>query len=444
MNRNMGLKSRFSQLSTEERNVTDMQTWKDASVSSLPMEILEHIFCFLQRDDLLQAMSVCTRWKSLISSSPNLWTRQTFILDCDLRYTKKTKVDMFYCVQNFGPHFRTLTVKCQHPESHLCITMADKFNLFLSGLRAHVLTSFKVFDLQVDNTSRIVIKKINKTLKEIIAMERHLKIFEMPAAHWPKRQGRELLNTVLQKSRNTLEILNIKDFFIGKNGSVVEGSNWFSTGLTSLTNLTKLSITIYYLTDELVLSLARARRGQLTHLSLLTNFIFTNTVQRDSWDYLWNACPNVAIKLTISGLIFEPQEALPYFFEPLELPIRTIKMIVNRDFQSPPSSVTGMTVVLDYVRNHYRPSLKSFTLDVNNEKEENFDQALINLVRECPLLVNVKVLASFHSGDTAKTIDNVVAERLPTPLTSTGPENKYVQIEDNASRPKHDLELYWQ
>nr|KAI8744067.1 F-box only protein 39-like [Biomphalaria glabrata] len=444
MNRNMGRKRRFSQITTEERKVTDVQTRQEAFLSSLPMEILEHIFSFMQRNDLLQAMSVCRRWKSVIFSSPNLWTRQKFILGCDLRYTKKEKVDMFYCVQTFGPHFRTLTVKCQHPESHLCSKMADKFNMFLSGLRVPVLTSFKVSDLQVDSTSRIVIKKINKTLTEMFAMDCHLKIFEMPAAHWPNRFGRELLNTVLQKSRNTLEILNIKDFFIGKNGSVVKGSNWFLTGLTSLTNLKRLSITIYYLTDELVLSLARARRGQLTHLSLLTNFIFTNTVQRDSWDYLWNACPNVAIKLTINGDIDEPQEDLPYFFEPLEIPIKNIKMIVNKDFHSSPSSVFGMTVVLDYVRNHYRPSLKSFTLDVNNEKEETFDQALINLVRECPLLVNIKILASFHSSDTAKTIDIIVTERLPTPLTSTAPENKYVQIEDNASRPKHDLELYWQ
>ncbi|KAI8767630.1 F-box only protein 39 [Biomphalaria glabrata] len=436
-----GLTSKFTQSTAEERKVTDMQTKKQVSLSSLPMEILEHIFSFMHRDDLLQAMSVCTSWQSLIYNSPNLWTKQTFILDCALHANKKKKVEMFFCAHNFGPHFRTLTVDCRHPYWHNCREMANKFNLFVSGLRAPALTSFIVSDLHLDSASRIVINKISKTLTQMFTMVCHLKVFEMPAAHWPKALGRELLDTVFQKSRNTLETLDISDYFIFQNGIPVSW-DWFSTGLTSLTKITKLSITIYHLTDEIVLSLARTRRGQLTHLFLMANYIFENSVKRDSWIYLRNACPKMAVEITIDGFVYEPHEAIPYFIEPLELPVGVLNMTLTKGCHPRTMSVTEMEIALDYVSSHYCQSLKNFTLGVYNKKDENFDQSLIKLVRDCPFLFNVKVSAFFNSGDSAKTIDKIVADRLPPLLTSTAPENKYVHIEDYSFQFQDRLELF--
>ncbi|KAK6970895.1 F-box only protein 39 [Biomphalaria glabrata] len=116
---------------------------------------MEDIFSFLHRDDLLQAMSVCTSWKSVISSSSHLWRRQTFIFDCTYRAKKKTKVDMFYVTQNFGHHFQTLTVKCRPPYMlHCtCMKMAEQFNLLLAGFKSPDLSSFKVAGLRMECTT---------------------------------------------------------------------------------------------------------------------------------------------------------------------------------------------------------------------------------------------------------------------------------------------------
>uniref|UniRef100_A0A2C9LVT3 F-box domain-containing protein n=1 Tax=Biomphalaria glabrata TaxID=6526 RepID=A0A2C9LVT3_BIOGL len=442
----MAQQSRSTQQVTEIENV--MQVFNETSLSSFPMEVLEHIFSYLHRDDLLQAMSVCTSWKSLISSSPHLWRSQTFILDCSLHVKKKKKVDMLFCTQNFGPHFQTLSVRCRHPnmlKKGYCTKMADQFHLFLTGLRSPQLISFKVYDLHFFFRGNIVTKQISSKLIQMFSRECHLKVFKMPTSRWPKTEGRAILDTVFQNSRNTLETLNIAEYFYSY-GWLPAVWDWFSTGLTSLTKLTKLSITIFYLTDELIVSLARVRRGQLAKLSLSAHSTFRIFhIQQDSWKCLLEACPNIKVSFKICVYGAKPHESLPALFDSI-LPVTKLKIIIPHDSYSLASPVSEMGIVLEHVRTHYGPWLKFLILVMNNKKEESFDQSLIKLVRDSPHLALVKALVSYYSEDTVKTIKRMVAKRRQPPLTNMDPQNKKVctdslivekasELEDPIGRP---------
>ncbi|KAI8767627.1 F-box only protein 39 [Biomphalaria glabrata] len=412
-------------------NDADMQTRQEASLSSLPVETLEHIFSFLHRDDLLQAMSVCTSWKSLISSSPNLWCSQAFTFNCALHYSKKNKVDMLFCAQTFGPRFQNLSVKCRHSVLHECSRPADQFNLLLTGFVASALTSFKVFDLRMYNTSRIVAKQICSKLTQMFAGDCHLKVFEMPIAHWSNLEGQKVLDAVFQNSKNTLETLSIPEYFISETGIPVD-MDWFANGLTSLTRLTKLSITLFYLSDELIVSLAHSRRGELAHLTLWTNCVFPISpfIQQDSWIHLTQACPNMKVEFRIVGFVSEPHLSLPPLFDSV-LSVSKIKILLSQKCCPHPCPLQNMDIVLDHIRNHYWLTLKSFTLAVLNIRRTNFDQSLIKLIRDCPRLINVKILAAYDSGDTAETIEKIVTERQPL-FTSKGGHTKKVCIDSQA------------
>ncbi|KAI8767626.1 hypothetical protein BgiBS90_028932 [Biomphalaria glabrata] len=120
---------------------------------------------------------------------------------------------MFYVAQNFGHHFQTLKVKCRHPYMLHCTCMkvAEPFNLLLAGFKSPDLSSFKVSGLRMECTSHIVMSQVGRTLTHIFTKDCHLKVFEMPDAEWREPEGPKLLDIVLQKSRSTLETLNIAE-----------------------------------------------------------------------------------------------------------------------------------------------------------------------------------------------------------------------------------------
>ncbi|KAK0050572.1 F-box only protein 39 [Biomphalaria pfeifferi] len=422
------MESQSGPTSTEGKKVTDLQTWKRASIANVPMEILEHVFTFLPREDRLRAMSVCTSWQSLLLSSQKVWHNQEFILKCTLEKNKKKKAELFYCFQNFGPHCQALSVKCRHPVQHSCKKMANQFNLFLKGLRMPELTSIKVYDVQMEGSSKLVIKNICTTLTKMFAGQRPLKVFEMPSAHWPVNEGVGVLETVFQKSGNTLETLNIADYFW-----CFFDHEWLTTEVLTLNRLKKLSINLLHLTDESIVFLARARRGDLTYLSLFINYVseFTPRIRQESWIYLVEACPNLEVEFKIAGTVYKPSENIPAILDSV-LPVCRLKIeiieILRFQLQRPGYK---MNIVFDYIRENFGQRIRSFKLSVPNNKEY-FDQALVKLVRSCPRLLHVKVSASFRSERTAQKIDKIIAERRLPPPTSKGRRSKKVCTESHA------------
>ncbi|KAK6970906.1 F-box only protein 39 [Biomphalaria glabrata] len=429
MERKRRRSSHVTQPTTNEKKSADVQAGDEASISCLPLEILEHIFSFLLRNDRLQAMSVCSTWKSLILKSSRLWRSQTYVFNCTLPITPKKKADLLFCVQHFGPHMQTLSIKCRHPCLYICQKMAHRFSLFLNGLNAQAITSFKVSNLGLGFTRTPALKNISNTLAQMFARQR-LKVFEMPKAYWPEVDGHTVLDTVFQTSRNNLETLNINEYFFDRTLVHID-QDWFSSSLTSLTKLTKLSIDLSYLTDELIISLARARRGELAYLSLWVklHFSYTAPVIHDSWIYLTKACPDMEVEFKIESWSSKPSELIPAILDST-LPVRRLKLQISHSFGALPTPAYQMEIVLDHVTKYYGERLESFKLKFNIK--EFIDQSLLMLVRDCPRLVQVKITAAYRSSRTARTVDKIVTERRQSHLNNKTPPNKKVCTDRNS------------
>ncbi|KAK0040065.1 F-box only protein 39 [Biomphalaria pfeifferi] len=403
----------------EEKEVIEIQSSVEACFSRLPIEIVIHVFTFLRREDLVRAMSVCTSWKCLILNGPSLWRVQTFDLHCSSGSTRK--VDLF-CAQNFGRHCRTLSLTCRHPGKHECKIMANRFKLVLEGWSAAAITSFKVSGLRMGCTSNLVVKSICSAMTRMFSRNRSLQVFEMPSAHWSLLEGRKALNAVFRKSRNTLETLSIEDYFLS---GLTVNMDWLSTHLTSLTKLTKLSINLFYLTDESVVSLARARKGELEHLSLWANYVtpWTPRIPFESWNCLTKACPNMEVEFNIVGHVIKPNDSLPAIMDSV-LPVSSVKIEIRRQ---------GFRAegVLRHIKKFYWKQLQRLELDLH-KKTDYFDELLIKLVKKCPRLVHVKVSASYRSKRTSSTVHKIVKERLQMLDMSDDQRNKKTCTDNNA------------
>ncbi|XP_055898075.1 F-box only protein 39-like [Biomphalaria glabrata] len=403
----------------EEKEASEIQS-VEACFSRLPIEIVIHVFTFLRREDLVRAMSVCTSWKCLILNSPSLWRVQTFDLHCSSGSTRK--VDLLFCAQNFGRHCRTLSLTCRHPGKHECKIMAIQFKLVLEGWSAAAITSFKVSGLRMGCTSNLVVKSICSAMTRMFSRNRPLQVFEMPSAHWSFLEGRKVLNAVFRKSRNTLETLSIEDYFLS---GLTVNMDWLSTHLSSLTKLTKLSINLFYLTDESVVSLARARKGELKHLSLWANYVtpWTPRIPFESWNCLTKACRNMEVEFNIVGNVIKPNESLPAIMDSV-LPVASVKIEIRRqDFRA--------DGVLRHIKKFYWKQLQRLELDLH-KKTDYFDELLIKLVKKCPRLVHVKVSASYRSKRTISTVHKIVKERLQMRDMSDDQPNKKACTDNNA------------
>ncbi|XP_055859638.1 uncharacterized protein LOC129921630 isoform X1 [Biomphalaria glabrata] len=163
--------------------------------------------------------------------------------------------------------------------------------------------------------------------------------------------------------------------------------DWLLTGLTSLTKLTRLSISLNYLTDECILSLAQARRGELTYLSLWTTHVFplSPVIQYNSWKYLVKSCPGMEVAFRIVGFVSEPHLSLTRLFDSV-LPVTKLKIQIDRKYDPLTRPAYRMDIALEHVRQHYGTRLTSFKLGVDNQKEY-FDQSLIKF----QLLINGEI-----------------------------------------------------
>ncbi|XP_055859640.1 uncharacterized protein LOC129921630 isoform X3 [Biomphalaria glabrata] len=139
--------------------------------------------------------------------------------------------------------------------------------------------------------------------------------------------------------------------------------DWLLTGLTSLTKLTRLSISLNYLTDECILSLAQARRGELTYLSLWTTHVFplSPVIQYNSWKYLVKSCPGMEVAFRIVGFVSEPHLSLTRLFDSV-LPVTKLKIQIDRKYDPLTRPAYRMDIALEHVRQHY-----GFQLLINGE-----------------------------------------------------------------------------
>ncbi|XP_059155700.1 uncharacterized protein LOC131940841 [Physella acuta] len=346
--------------------------------------------------------------------------------DCKCLNTKKA----FSNAIRFGCHLYELSISvCKH---HKCYpnscSLATVFRKCLQDLRHPTLTSIKISDIGMREASTRTPSDISREMTRLVSRLDRLKCFKMAKAQWPIEEGNNLINTVLTTSRGTLQSLDIDGFF--EEESLAEKPvklDQLTTGILSLTRLTKLGIDYILLTDDFVTSLSRSHAGQLQKLKLVASVILYETtphlISRKAWVNLTDACPAMKVAFYVDLDILEDSD-----FEILDpvLPIYKINFLEGY-------SLYELDDVLEYIAENFRKSLVKLEsdLDINNAPT---DDVFLQFVRKCRRLRCVNVSDYYLEPETEKTVMKLIGDRKrrhdlrmlqgqPTKRAKTGPAN---------------------
>ncbi|XP_059155687.1 uncharacterized protein LOC131940835 [Physella acuta] len=398
-------------------------------LGKLPSVVLVNIFRFVDnKNELLRLASVCRSWRDLIYTTPTLWRNMHLKLCCDCKCLNTKKA--FSNAIRFGCHLYELSISvCKH---HKCYpnscSLATVFRKCLQDLRHPTLTSIKINDIELREALTRTTPGISREMTRLVSRLDRLQCFKMTKAQWPIEEGNNLINTVLTTSRGTLQSLDIDGFFEEK--SLAEKPvklDQLTTGILSLTRLTKLGIDYILLTDDFVTSLSRSHAGQLQTLKLVASVILYGTtphlISRKAWVNLTDACPAMKVAFYVDLDILEDSD-----FEILDpvLPIYKINFLEGYNLYE-------LDDVLEYIAHNFRKSLVKLEGDIDSDNVLT-DDVFLQFVRKCRRLRCVNVSDYFLKPETAKTAMKLIGDRKrrhdlimlqgqPTKRTKTGPAN---------------------
>ncbi|GFO19960.1 F-box only protein 39 [Plakobranchus ocellatus] len=402
---------------TERRS--DEKVCDGLCLPSLPSETLLHIFSFMDKNEQLRMSAVCKTWRQLIFSSPQLWRRRQLTLRCS-RHSKHSRNAYFYA-RHLGRYLHKLSVACEHPNNHSCRSMAICFRKLLMGLKTpfpSALRSFKVTDLRLRFARASVLLDISTALERFIYSLNHLQCFHMSNAHWPAQEGLKVMKSVLTSCPDSLHTLRIDGFFLPR-FVPPKAADVLTTGLSSLTCLSKLSIDYFYLCEQSVVALASSRRGQLRVLKLVACDVNPHSrfVPRAAWLALSRACPSMRVKVAVQGFTVSPAQSLPLLLSPA-FRLHNLRLDIGNQFTFLDMPRLNMAAVLAHVTRHFRRRLTRFEMDIDNHND-TLDAALVRMVRKCRNLVSVKVTAYFSQPETDAVVRDLVRARRDKHLRLT-------------------------
>ncbi|XP_059155391.1 uncharacterized protein LOC131940674 [Physella acuta] len=391
-------------------------------LGKLPSVVLVNIFRFVDnKNELLRLASVCRSWRDLIYTTPTLWRNMHLEFCCNCKCLNRKTA--FSNVKRFGCHLYELSISiCEHHKYHVfCNFLVIDLRKLLLSLHHSTLKSVKIDDIIVLETSCRTMSGISRDLTSMVSRLDRLQCFKMTKSQWPIEEGNNLINTVLTTSRGTLQSLDIDRFFHTR--LLAEKPvklDQLTTGILSLTRLTKLGIDYILLTDDFVTSLSRSHAGQLQKLKLMASAAMNQLIPKISsncWEKLTEACPAMKVAFYVDGWVFNFLNLNLGILDPV-LPIYKIRILnLARCFT--------MATVLTYITTHFSKSLVQ--LDGNlNSFIETIDADFLNLVRECLQLIYINVSGYFRSQTTVQTAMRLIRERnrRHNMKTSQGPPNK--------------------
>ncbi|XP_059153245.1 uncharacterized protein LOC131939013 [Physella acuta] len=368
----------------------------------IPQHILLQIFTYLDSTDLLRLAGVCKYLRDLIFTSPQIWRTIRLKLSCS-QYPLCNKSALWYA-KLFGIHFRKLRIDCDHVCEHIfCKTMAVCLRNFLLSLRQTTLTSLVVKFGQITHASVAVVFRLVEILTRILTRCRDLQHFGMPWALWTVQDGSKVLDTLWSTSRGSLKSLRLEGYFVPpKDGRRPAEFDRVTTGILSLTHLTKLCIDYCVLNDAFVNSLSRAN----TKIKMLMLFDVDfngalTIISKNAWLNLTQACSEMKVSFITNG---SPERIIAKL-EPV-LNVHTIRIYVD---VSANRNAPKIGEVLRHITTNFSRSLVKFEMTV--DVDDRITTSLVHLVRHCQHLVHVKIKAKFPNPKIKETILKLIQNR---------------------------------
>ncbi|XP_059171999.1 F-box only protein 39-like [Physella acuta] len=380
----------------------------------LPNEITLKVFSYLDTIELLRMATVCTSWRDLIHTTPSLWRNIHLELSCNWKSQKNKRT--FLCAQQFGIHFRKLSVSCSHDhQTAICKFMAIDFRKLLLSLHQMSLTSIKITDLQLQGALLSTVKSITEILTRILSRSDRLQCFKMSSAQFTFEEGIKVLDTVFSVSRGNVETLYIDRIFREPlDGYLSKEQDKLTNGILSLTRLTKLGIDYLHLTDGFLTALSRSHAGQLKRLTIVAQHLlydFNNyqvKLATNSWLTLTESCPELKMAFVIDGFTLARIGSVMKILDQV-MPIYKIKMMLELDYYDDLIS-SRFKNVLNEITANFRNSLVKLEIE-HSRRTGQIDAAFLDLVRNCQRLTYIKATAYFSDPETERIALGLVQAR---------------------------------
>ncbi|XP_059173674.1 uncharacterized protein LOC131954158 isoform X1 [Physella acuta] len=374
----------------------------------LPNEITIKVLSYLDTIEVLRMATVCKSWKDLIHTTPSVWRNIHLQLSCNRKSSHNKRT--FLCAQQFGMHFRKLSVSCSHDhQTAICKFMAIDFRKLLLSLHQTSLTSIKITDLQLRGALLSTVKSITEILTRILSRSDRIQCFKMSSAQFRVEEGINVLDTVFSESRGTLETLYVDTFFRESLlGYPRREQDKLTNGILSLTRLTKLGIDYLHLTDGFLTALSRSHAGQLKRLTIVAKYLmddgprifnYGTKLATNSWLTLAGSCPELKVVFVTDGYTLARLNSCMEILDRV-MPIYKIKLMLDFGYHDDLNS-SRFTNLLNEITANFRNSLVKLELE-HWHPTGQIDAAFLDLVRKCQLLTHIKATAYFSDPETER------------------------------------------
>ncbi|XP_023933318.1 F-box only protein 39-like [Lingula anatina] len=273
----------------------DFEAECDTDWGVVPDILLVTIFQYLSDADRGRAARVCKRWAQ-ISHSPCLWRKRIMRLGA-VDAVEERKALRF--AQLYGSHLRHLTIYCSKRRGNT----RKRFQRVMCQILEHLATGqCQLIDLNIPRMEfyrfwrfDFYREKLLKSVCRFLHCQNSLRSFNMHAARLNIFSGSQLLEAVADGSGQTLEVLNIEDYY----HDMIQCFRVpkFVNTLKKFTNLSILYLNYNYISDFVLCLLADNCGGKLRYLSIKVHRKdpHSHVTEKSSWRLLTNTCPELGV-----------------------------------------------------------------------------------------------------------------------------------------------------
>ncbi|XP_059208182.1 F-box only protein 39-like [Centropristis striata] len=382
--------------SEEEMSSPGCSSEKTSFWESLPDVCLQQIFMFLSDRDRRSADLVCYNWHNVMRS-PSLWRSHYFYFNGRLSKYRPSE----YCaavgfIRSVGVYLQRLKVCVCPPRRSL---MARRLEQTISGMFFELtrvnapLKSLSLNNLELDGpswTTGVRTTLVNSLSLFLRRGTSRLNTVSLNGMRICLNQGFELLSTLVSYHGRHISSLDLNGFF--SNRLQLHLNSSMPRIMRSLPGLSHLGLSYSCVSDELLTALQhrKQRRRHVNPLQTLSLYCNLNesheqVVYGGSWASLVSTSPDLRVKIIVDQII--NTDRLGRILLP-EIPLTEYTMTAFYD----PDVDWSAKPLLRRLLPQYRHSLQYLALELSN-CSETLDRALLELVKVCDCLEELKVLA---------------------------------------------------
>ncbi|XP_013076352.2 F-box only protein 39-like [Biomphalaria glabrata] len=374
--------------SLDQKTPDKVLGWAD-----LPYVALLQIYSFLPNKYRYNMALTCQAWSKPFAR-PEIWRSVSFRFDSHEDYRAK-----LFCEYLSLSGVRYLDINCANstnsPINEFCSLLhLNKFlqcfitcgNTKLIALNLTHLSSMSNWFKWLWNEDRMVV------LYELLACQTDLKYLNLSGAELKQEQGLALLGAAGQRCGTTIQCLKIDHFFAKE----VQRDNQFSTDFTvtmeHFPKLVHLTVSIQYLSNELLNSLANfgSLKCLCVHSNTTRELIQPST---ESWDHLRLSCPNLQVHYILKNI-----GSRSVFLNILTpgIPLTSLEWELEKYW----GQNSGL-YCCRYIADNYKNTLKHLDLTLNETSQWSLEM-YSEIVDKCTKLKALNVKSSDSTSKTFK------------------------------------------